>query len=524
MLQVNDLSISFTGRQGDTQAVDNASFHVKAGETTAIIGESGSGKSVSCYSLLGLIPQPPGRIDGGSAVFDDNDLLQLDKHALRHIRGRDIAMVFQDPMTCLNPYMRVGEQLMEPLRYHAKASRAEAKKQALELMEEVGIRDPLKTISYYPHQFSGGMRQRIMIAMALINKPKLLIADEPTTALDVTIQAQILRLLSDIQDRRNIGILMISHDLAVVADIADHIIVMQQGKVVECGNRSAIFHHAKHPYTRKLLQSIPRGQKEPLPISPKPLVSVRKLCTWFKQGHEIVKAVNDVSFDIGRGEVLGLVGESGSGKSTIGRSLMRLVPVTSGQVLFDGLDIMALPASELKSLRRRMQIIFQDPFASLNPRMTVYDTLAEPLLLHKFETRSSVAQRVLQIMDEVGLARPHVRKYPHEFSGGQRQRIAIGRALATRPEFIVADESVSALDVTIQAQILELMQRLAGEHGITILFISHDLAVVRQLADRVVVLRNGVVVESAGTAALFDNPTHNYTRQLLAAIPGQSII
>ena len=363
-----------------------------------------------------------------------------------------------------------------------------------------------------------------MIAMALINEPSLLIADEPTTALDVTVQAQILKLLSDIQLRRNIGILMISHDRAVVADIADQIIVMQEGKVVECGDRAAIFERPQHPYTRKLLASIPQGQKIPSSISSNPLVSVRNLCSWFKQDNETVKAVNDVSFDIYRGEVLGLVGESGSGKSTLGRSLLNLVPATSGQILFDGHEVISLAASELKSLRRRMQIIFQDPFASLNPRMTVYDTLAEPLLLHKLETRSSAAERVLEIMDEVGLARSYVRKYPHEFSGGQRQRIAIGRALASRPDFVVADEAVSALDVTIQAQILDLMKTLAQEYGLTMLFISHDLAVIRQLADRVVVLQNGEIVEQAETTALFEHPQQDYTRRLLEAIPGKSLL
>ena len=523
MLQVEHLSVSFVTRMGTNKAVDDVSFTVESGRITAIIGESGSGKSVACYSLLGLIPQPPGRIDGGRALFQDQDLLQLGKSELREIRGRDIAMVFQDPMTCLNPYMTVGDQLMEPLRYHKKVSRAQARQRALELLEEVGIREPASTIDNYPHQFSGGMRQRVMIAMALINEPKLLIADEPTTALDVTIQAQILQLLASLQKQRDIGILFISHDLAVVADIADQIIVMQQGRVVESGDRDAIFCNAQHPYTQKLLQAIPTGSKqETLPASEQ-LISVRNLCTWFQQGKVPVKAVDDVSFDIRRGEVLGLVGESGSGKSTIGRSLLRLVPVTSGQVIFDGTDVTALPGAALKNLRSRMQIIFQDPFASLNPRMTVYDTLAEPLLLHGIESRSTVAASVLRLMDDVGLARSFVRKYPHEFSGGQRQRIAIGRALATRPEFVVADEPVSALDVTIQAQILDLMRELGREYGLTMLFISHDLSVVRQLADRIVVLHKGKVVEQARTQDLFERPQQAYTRQLLLSIPGKSL-
>jgi ABC-type glutathione transport system ATPase component len=523
VLKVEHLSVSFVTRMGTTRAVDDISFTVETGKITAIIGESGSGKSVACYSLLGLIPQPPGRIDGGRALFKGKDLLQLDTDALRKIRGRDIAMVFQDPMTCLNPHMTIGDQLMEPLRYHKKVSRAEARARALELLDEVGIRDPASTIDNYPHQFSGGMRQRVMIAMALINEPQLLIADEPTTALDVTIQAQILALLAALQKKREIGVLLISHDLAVVADIADQIVVMQQGRIVEAGNCDAIFRHAQHPYTQKLLQAIPRGGKPvALPVS-EPLVTVRNLCTWFQTDKTPVKAVDDVSFDILRGEVLGLVGESGSGKSTIGRSLLRLVPVTSGTVHFDGIDVTALQGRELKHLRRRMQFIFQDPFASLNPRMTVYDTLAEPLLLHGLETRNTVGAHVLRLMDDVGLARASVRKYPHEFSGGQRQRIAIGRALATRPDFVVADEPVSALDVTIQAQILELMRELGREYGLTMLFISHDLAVVRQLADRIVVLHKGRVVEQARTEDLFVRPQQAYTQQLLQSIPGRAL-
>jgi oligopeptide transport system ATP-binding protein len=524
VLSVENLRVSFVTRIGTTQAVDDISFTVESGKITAIIGESGSGKSVACYSLLGLIPQPPGRIDGGRAVFEGQDLLQLKPEELRQIRGRDIAMVFQDPMTCLNPYMTVGNQLMEPLLYHKKVSQAQARERALELLEEVGIRDPAATIDNYPHQFSGGMRQRVMIAMALINEPKLLIADEPTTALDVTIQAQILQLLAALQTKRDIGILFISHDLAVVADIADQIVVMQEGRIVETGDRDAIFHNAAHPYTQKLLNAIPRGGKAvELPAS-EPLVKVRNLCTWFHNGKTTVKAVNDVSFDVMRGEVLGLVGESGSGKSTIGRSLLRLVPVTSGQVEFDGIDVTALDGRNLKTLRRRMQFIFQDPFASLNPRMTVYDTLAEPLLLHGLESRSTVGAHVLKLMDDVGLARAFVRKYPHEFSGGQRQRIAIGRALATRPDFVVADEPVSALDVTIQAQILELMRELGREYGLTMLFITHDLAVVRQLADRIIVLQKGKVVEQARTENLFESPQQVYTQQLLQSIPGRSLL
>ena len=526
LLDVQNLEVSFVTRNGTNKAVDGISFSVDTGKITAIIGESGSGKSVACYSLLGLVPQPPGRIDGGRALFEGRDLLQMEEHQLREIRGRDIAMIFQDPMTCLNPYMTIGKQLMEPLLYHRKVSKEAARERALELLEEVGIRDPAATIDNFPHQFSGGMRQRVMIAMALINEPKLLIADEPTTALDVTIQAQILKLIAELQHKRDIGVIFISHDLAVVADIADTIVVMKQGQIVETGDREGIFHHARDPYTKKLLAAIPTDSKAPLPGQPEPLIKVRKLCTWFAQGHgkEPVKAVNDVSFDIHRGEVLGLVGESGSGKSTIGRSILRLVPVTSGEVNFDGTELTRLEGRELKTMRRRMQMIFQDPFASLNPRMTVYDTLAEPLLLHGIETRKSVAQGVLKLMDDVGLARAFVRKYPHEFSGGQRQRIAIGRALATRPEFVVADEPVSALDVTIQAQILDLMQALGREYGLTMLFVSHDLAVVRHLADRILVLYHGKIVEQGSGDDLFERPQQAYTRQLLQSIPGRSLL
>ncbi|MEP5467715.1 MAG: ABC transporter ATP-binding protein, partial [Nitratireductor sp.] len=436
VLNVAGLKARLFLKSGVLPAVDDVSFSVMPGETLCIVGESGCGKSMTALSIMRLLPRPVGRITGGSITIDGvGDLTGLSEHAMRRVRGNDVSMIFQEPMTSLNPVFRVGYQISEAIRVHHDVSAAEARERAIDMLEQVRIPLPAERYRNFPHQLSGGMRQRVMIAMALINEPKLLIADEPTTALDVTIQAQILKLIAELQTKRDIGVIFISHDLAVVADIADQIIVMQQGKVVEGGDSQHIFHNAEHPYTKKLLAAIPADSKAPMEGKPEPIIQVRNLCTWFEQGKhkEPVKAVNDVSFDINRGEVLGLVGESGSGKSTIGRSLLRLVPVTSGQVSFDGTEVTELQGNNLKKFRRRMQMIFQDPFASLNPRMTVFDTLAEPLLLHGIETKKTVSNGVLKLMDDVGLARNFVRKYPHEFSGGQRQRIAIGRALATNP-------------------------------------------------------------------------------------------
>ena len=522
LLSVDNLSVSFVTRNGTNKAVDNVSFTVEERQITAIIGESGSGKSVSCYAMLGLVPSPPGRVDGGTALFQGQDLRALSEAELRASRGRDIAMIFQDPMTCLNPFMKIGDQLIEPLTLHKGLAKGPAREQAVALLDEVGIRDSQAAMNAFPHELSGGMRQRVMIAMALINEPKLLIADEPTTALDVTIQAQILKLIAELQTKRDIGVLFISHDLAVVSDIADQIVVMEKGKVVESGEPKAIFESPQHPYTQKLLAAIPSGEKAADAVAPGPLIRIDNLRTWFTPtaGAEPVKAVDDVSLEIHRGEVLGLVGESGSGKSTLGRSILRLVPITGGLITFEGTELSALEGRTLKQFRHRMQMIFQDPYASLNPRMTVYDTLAEPLLLHGLVNKAGLDQAIRELMDNVGLARAFVRKYPHEFSGGQRQRIAIGRALATRPEFIVADEPVSALDVTIQAQILDLLAELTKEYGLTMLFISHDLAVIRQIADRIAVMYHGKLVEEGSTAQVFGSPREDYTRALLAAIPG----
>ena len=527
LLDVKNLSVRFHTRNGVVNAVNAVSFTVDEGETLAIVGESGSGKSVSCYSLLNLIPQPPGKIESGRAVFAGEDLLQMNEKRLRQIRGSDIAMIFQDPMTCLNPFLTVGEQLIEPLVYHRDYTRQAAKQRALEVLDEVGIKNPEKSYGQYPHQFSGGMRQRVMIAMALITEPKLLIADEPTTALDVTIQAQILKLIKNLQVKHNIAVIFISHDLAVVADIADKVVVMYQGDIVEQGSRDQVMSHSQHEYTKKLLASIPSGRKQEPVQTNEVLLRVSHLKTYFTDRSGTIfsrkihvnKAVDDVSFEIGRGEIVGLVGESGSGKSTTGRSILQLLPVTSGSIQFKGQELTQLNAKQLKGMRRHMQMIFQDPYASLNPRMTVSDILAEPLLFHGLANRKSVTQQVLSLMDDVGLASSSLKKYPHEFSGGQRQRIAIGRALATKPELVIADEPVSALDVTIQAQILDLILQLVKKHDLTMLFISHDLSVVRSLCDRTLVMNQGQLVEHGQTEALFSKPQHDYTQALLSAVP-----
>ena len=531
LLEVNGLKIYFHTRNGVVKAVDDVSFSVDAGETLAIVGESGSGKSVTCYSLLDLLPKPPAVIEAGTALFDGEDLLSCSPARMRQFRGNDIAVIFQDPMTSLNPFISIGEQLIEPLIYHPDKMRIKdrktARKLAIELLDEVGIIDPEARFECYPHEFSGGMRQRVMIAMALINKPRLLICDEPTTALDVTIQAQILELIKKLQKTRDVAVIFISHDLGVVAGIADKVIVMCDGTIREAGDTERIFYNSEDKYTQKLLAAIPEGAKL-LPNRAeqnKPLVTVRDLKTYFDDyskgisGKQSIKAVDGVSLDIQRGEILGLVGESGSGKSTLGRSILQLAPTTTGTVTFDNTVLGDLNPKQLVPWRRRMQMIFQDPYASLNPRMTVFETLAEPLLYHGLAGSNNIDQQVRQLMDDVGLAHSQMRKYPHEFSGGQRQRIAIGRAIATKPELIIADEPVSALDVTIQAQILDLILELVERHNLTMLFISHDLSVVRYISDRVMVMNKGVIIETGETEALWANPQQEYTQQLLKAIP-----
>ena len=534
LLSVKHLTVHFHTRNGIIRAVDDVSFDVGSGETLAIVGESGSGKSVAVYSLLDLIPRPPGKIESGIALFEGINLIGRKEKELQKIRGNDIAIIFQDPMTSLNPYLTIGEQLMEPIIYHQQKSRKKAKISAINMLSEVGIKEAKKKIDNYPHEFSGGMQQRVMIAMALIAKPKLLICDEPTTALDVTTQAQIIKLIQKIQIKYKIAVVFISHDLGVVAGIANNIVVMRDGKIVEKGTAEDIFYRPKNDYTKSLLSSVPSGQKISKPhnnqdvlLRVKSLVkyyaSENKSISWlpYKKNKEqkLIKAVDCISFEIKRGEIFGVVGESGSGKSTLGRSILQLTTVNSGEVYFNGTNLMLLSYSKKIDIRKRMQMVFQDPYSSLNPRMAVFDILAEPMLYHSISTGKKILDDVYSLMDDVGLPKSALKKYPHEFSGGQRQRIAIARAIATKPEFIVADEPVSALDVTVQAQILELILSLVEKHNLTMMFISHDLSVVRYISDRIAVIHQGKLVELGKTGDIFSSPSNDYTKQLLLATP-----
>ena len=552
ILSVADLTVSFRSDGRWREVVHGVSFDIGPRETVALVGESGSGKSVSALSVLRLLPRDASRI-GGHVRFEGRDLLTASEAEMRRVRGDSIAMIFQEPMTSLNPVLTIGFQISEALIRHRGLSRSAAEAEALRLLDKVRIPAARSRLHEYPHRFSGGMRQRVMIAMALACRPKLLIADEPTTALDVTIQAQILDLIKSLQDDEGMSVLFITHDMGVVAEIADRTVVMYRGKAVETGPTARIFSDPAEPYTRALLASVPRlgamagrsrpmrfpvidratGAAEPTPETPdtvkaaeRPVLEVRDLTTRFDIRSGLfglvtgrVHAVERVSFSLAAGETLALVGESGCGKSTTGRSILRLVEPLSGSVLLDGEDITGLDAATLRSRRQRMQMIFQDPFASLDPRMSVSAAIAEPLLINRLASRREARQRAEDLLSRVGLSPDMAGRFPHEFSGGQRQRICIARALALRPRLIVADEAVSALDVSVKAQVVNLMLDLQAEMGLAYLFISHDMAVVERVSHRVAVMYLGEIVEIGPRAAVFGSPQHPYTKKLLAAVP-----
>jgi microcin C transport system ATP-binding protein len=525
LLDVRDLSVAF--RQGETQhlAVDRISFQIKAGECTALVGESGSGKSVSALSVLRLLPYPAASHPSGSIRFKGRELLQLGENQMRGIRGANISIIFQEPMTSLNPLHTIEQQISEMLLLHRRMSSAAIRARIVELLTQVGIPDAAKRLSAYPHQLSGGQRQRVMIAMALANEPDLLIADEPTTALDVTVQAQILRLLADIRARLGMSMLFITHDLGIVRRIADVICVMNKGKIVEQGPVERVFASPQHPYTRDLLAAEPKP--DPAPPRPEQPVVLKSdnLKVWFPikrglfrkvVGH--IKAVDGVSVAIRKGETLGVVGESGSGKTTLGLALLRLIS-SDGPIVFLGKNIQGLRFKEIRPFRRDMQIVFQDPFGSLSPRMSVGDIVAEGMLVHQPNlSEEERTARVVKALRDVGLDDPQMRfRFPHEFSGGQRQRISIARAMVLEPNFVVLDEPTSALDMLLQVQMVDLLRDLQRRRGLTYMFISHDLRVVASLASNLIVMREGVVVEQGPASDLFANPKTDYTRALFAA-------
>lgn len=530
LLQVNGLSVSFLTRDKEVEAVKNVSFEVGRGETLGIVGESGSGKSVTARTIMRLLPSPPSIVKSGEVWFEGRNLLDKSDAEMEDIRGREIGMIFQDPMSSLNPTMRIGAQIEESLKKHRKLNASEARQEAIEMLKLVGIPDSEARYAQYPHEFSGGMRQRVMIAIALACRPSLLIADEPTTSLDVTIQAEILHQMKEIQRRLGTSIILITHDLGVVAGMCDRVVVMKDGAIVEAGDTEQIFAAPKDPYTARLLHALPRldEKKKPKPRPAAasveddvPLLQVRGLRQHFDLGKgRVIKAVNDVSFEIRAGETLGVVGESGSGKSTTGRTILRLHEATGGEVLFKGIPLQQLNRAEMKRMRRHMGIIFQDPYASLNPRLRVADIIGEALDVHGMALgKKERRHRIEQLLDMVGLDASHAMRYPHEFSGGQRQRIGIARTLAVEPEFIVCDEPLSALDVSIQAQIVTLLEELQQRLGLTYLFIAHDLSMVKHISDRVAVMYKGRIVELAESEELYDHPIHEYTKSLLAAIP-----
>jgi peptide/nickel transport system ATP-binding protein len=579
LLDIRDLTISFRTENGLVPGVEHINLQVRRGEIVALVGESGSGKSITSLSILQLLPAPPavyvsgeilfsrriiydaedGGASGGLSSAQMVDLLRQTPEQLQHIRGASIAMIFQEPMTSLNPVFTCGDQVAEAIRAHRRVSAAEARREAISLFEKVKLPDPEGIYSRWPHQLSGGQKQRVMIAMAMSCKPSLLICDEPTTALDVTVQKTILQLIRDLQQTEDMGVIFITHDLGVVAEIADRALVLYKGKIVEEGTVADLFHRPKHPYTKGLLNCRPalhvKGERLPVvsdylevdpleavgvsgqaagsrPVAAHPadsgagfearakLVEVDGLSVWYTSGKKVVKAVDGVSFDIYAGETLGLVGESGCGKTTLGRALLRLVEPTGGHIRFEGTDMATLDARALKKMRRHMQLIFQDPYSSLNPRLSIGMAIAEVLKVHGLAaTERERRARVVELLEKVSLKAEHFDRYPHEFSGGQRQRIVIARALALRPSFIVCDESVSALDVSVQAQVLNLINDLKKEFGFTVVFISHDLSVIRYISDRILVMDRGYIEEIGEAEEVYLRPKSLYTRRLIAAIP-----
>ncbi len=547
-----NLRVEFQTKAGRVEAVRGISFDVKPGETVAVVGESGSGKSVSSLSLMRLVEYGGGEITDGRLLFDrgdgPEDLTQAKPDKMRRIRGKEIGMIFQEPMTTLNPVFTIGRQLTEGLRVHMGMSQSAADARAIELLKQVRIPEPERRLKQYPHELSGGMRQRVVIAMALACEPRLLIADEPTTALDVTIQAEILALMNRLKKETGTAVIFITHDMAVVAQMADRVVVMFRGEKVEEGPVEQIFANPQHEYTKNLLAAVPRlgdmrGKSAPEPlhlmgqeqqdheyvppkVSDEVLLEVENLTTrfpvkggFFRRTVAQVHALENVSFKIQKGETLSLVGESGSGKSTCGRSILRLVEPTSGSVKLEGREILTLDPEQMRQARRDMQMVFQDPFASLNPQMNLADQVAEPLKNFDMWDRSSSMDKVAALFDRVELPRNFMHRFPHELSGGQRQRIAIARALALNPKLVIADEAVSALDVSVQASVLNLMLELQSELGISLLFISHDMAVVERVSHHVAVMYLGRIVEIGPRAAIFENPQHEYTKTLLAAVP-----
>ncbi|WP_315708798.1 ABC transporter ATP-binding protein [Brenneria uluponensis] len=555
VLEIKNLSVSFSGRSGKHLALKDVSFTVNKGEVVAVVGESGSGKSVTSLTVMGLLAEAA-KIEHGDIHFTARDnqrhaLLNLSSESRRQLRGREMSMIFQEPMTSLNPVLKVGDQITEALLDHQICDAASADKKARELLHKVRIADVDRVMDSYPHSLSGGMRQRVMIAQALVCDPQLLIADEPTTALDVTVQARILQILRDLQQQGDMSVLFITHDMGVVAEIADRVVVMYQGEVVEQGSVEAIFKRPQHAYTQALLAAVPRlgdmqdnawprrfpllGQENPEPeqdhitaqYDTPPLLDVHGLKVYYPVSTGIlstvthrVHAVEQIDFTVWPGETLAIVGESGCGKSTTGRALLRLVDSESESLLFQGKEIADIKDRAFQPLRRKMQMVFQDPYASLNPRLTVGFTIAEPLLLHGLvKSLEEATPQVQALLKSVGLQPEHARRYPHEFSGGQRQRIAIARAMALQPQIIIADEAVSALDVSIQAQVVNLMMELQQKTGVSWIFISHDMAVVERIANRVAVMYLGQIVEIGPRQSVFNNPQHSYTRRLLASVP-----